>query len=56
MVPVSKRGNQNQEALVPSQGSFVPKLHLRCEGEGKPMTFPVTAGQRHETTQFEPLM
>ncbi len=29
---------------------------MRAEGHGKPITFLVTAGQRHESTMFEPLM
>jgi transposase len=31
-------------------------LHLRVEGKGKPMCLALSAGQRHETTQFEALM
>ena len=31
-------------------------MHLRAEGQGKPMTFVLTPGQRHEATAFEPLM
>jgi transposase len=31
-------------------------LHLRAEGGGKPLTFLVTAGERHEQSAFEPLM
>lgn len=44
------------EALGKSQGSFSTKLHLRAEGKGKPMTFVLTAGQRHEATKLEALM
>ncbi len=51
-----KRGDQNQEALGKSQGGFSTKLHLRAEGKGKPMTFVLTAGQRHEATKLEALM
>jgi transposase len=39
-----------------SQGGFSTKLHLRAEGGGKPLTFVLTPGQRHETTAFEQLM
>ena len=53
---LGQKGQQNQEALGKSQGGFSTKLHLRAEGKGKPMTFVLTAGQRHETTQFEVLM
>ena len=32
------------------------KVHLRAEGNGKPITFVLTPGERHETTAFEQLM
>jgi len=51
-----KKGEQNQEALGKSQGGFSTKLHLRAEGKGKPMTFVLTAGERHESTKLEALM
>jgi transposase len=35
---------------------FSTKLHLRAEGQGKPMVLRLTAGHRHEQTMFEPLM
>ncbi|WP_390883572.1 hypothetical protein [Kovacikia minuta] len=44
------------EALGRSQGGFSTKIDLRVEGNGKPMTFRLTPGERHEATQFEPLM
>ena len=31
-------------------------MHLRVEGQGKPITIVLTAGQRHETTKFETLL
>ena len=31
-------------------------MHLRAEGTGKPITFILTAGQRHEAVVFEELM
>lgn len=45
-----------REALGRSQGGFSTKIHLRCEGNGLPMTFLLTVGQRHETVVFEQLM
>jgi transposase len=39
-----------------SKGGFSTKIHLRVEGEGKPMTFLLTVGERHETVVFEALM
>ncbi len=44
------------EALGRSQGGFSTKVHVRAEGQGKPMTFVLTPGQRHEATAFEQLM
>jgi len=39
-----------------SQGGFGTKIHVRAEGNGKPMVLLLTAGQRHEQTMFESLM
>ena len=44
------------EALGRSHGGFSTKVHVRAEGQGKPMTFVLTPGQRHEATAFEQLM
>jgi transposase len=44
------------EALGRSQGGFSTKIHLRAEGEGKPIAFLITGGQRHEQSVFEALM
>lgn len=47
---------QNREALGRSQGGFSTKIHLRCEGNGFPITFLLTVGERHEAVMFERLM
>lgn len=47
---------QNREALGRSQGGFSTKIHLRCDGNGLPMTFLLTVGERHEAVVFEQLM
>jgi transposase len=39
-----------------SLGGWGTKIHVRAEGQGKPMVLMITAGQRHEQTMFEPLM
>lgn len=39
-----------------SHGGFSTKGHLRAEGKGKPITFLVTPGQRHEQSAFQALM
>ena len=44
------------EALGRSRGGFSTKIHVRCEGKGKPVTFVLTPGQQHECTVFEQLM
>lgn len=51
------RGSEaSSEALGYSKGGFSTKIHLRCEGHGKPVTFLLTAGQRNESVLFERLM
>ncbi len=47
---------QQREALGWSKGGFSTKIHLRCDGNGRPMTFLVSVGERHEAVLFEPLM
>ncbi len=36
------------EALGYSQGGFSTKIHLRCEGNGLPISFLLSIGERHE--------
>lgn len=47
---------QQREALGWSKGGFSTKIHLRCEGNGLPLTFLLTVGERHEVVVFEQLM
>jgi transposase len=44
------------EALGRSRGGFSTKFHVRVEGGGKPLTFVVTPGQRHDSMALESLM
>jgi transposase len=44
------------EALGRSRGGFTTKLHLAAEGRGRPLAICLTAGQRHESTQLEPVL
>ena len=44
------------EALGRSRGGLTTKIHLRCEGNGKPVTFSVTAGQVHDSQAVSALM
>ena len=39
---------QAREALGRSQGGFSTKLHLRAEGNGRPVTVVLTGGERNE--------
>ena len=47
---------QTREALGRSKGGFSTKIHLRCDGNGLPITFLLTVGERHEAVVFEQLM
>lgn len=47
---------QQREALGRSKGGFSTGIHLRCEGNGLPLTFLLTVGERHEAVVFEQLM
>jgi transposase len=39
-----------------SRGGFGSKFHLVTDGQGVPLAVHVTAGQVHESTQFEEVM
>jgi transposase len=43
-------------ALGRSRGGLGSKIHPVCDGRGLPIAVTVTAGQRHESTQFEAVM
>lgn len=47
---------QEREALGWSKGGFSTKIHLRIEGNGRPLSFLITVGERHEAVVFESLM
>jgi transposase len=49
-------GEPADHALGRSRGGFGTKVHLVCDGRGVPLAAVVTAGQAHESTQFERLM
>ena len=36
----------------PSRGGLTTKLHLNCDGKGRPLSVVMTPGQRHESTQL----
>lgn len=43
--------NAEAEALGRSRGGFSTKLHVACDGLGKPVKFILTPGQDHDVTQ-----
>ena len=49
-------GEEQDEALGRSQGGFSTKLHLRAEGNGRPITAVLTGGERHEQIVIEALL
>jgi transposase len=51
-----KKGGAEQEKLGRSRGGFSTKIHLRCEGNGQPITFLLSPGQRNESIFLESLM
>ena len=50
-----KRGQENQ-ALGRSRGGFGTKIHIKCDREGHPLDFHLTANQASDTAQFELLL
>jgi transposase len=52
----AKHSTAEAQALGRSQGGFSTKIHVRADGNGKPIVFVLTAGQRHEAMVFEVLM
>jgi transposase len=39
-----------------SRGGLTTKLHLAVDGKGRPLAVTLTGGQRHESTQLQPLL
>src|SRR5215217_7782859 len=55
MQPVQK-SSPEREALGRSYGGFSTKIHIRCEGTGRLITFLLTPGQESDIDQAEKLM
>ena len=51
-----RQKGEGDQALGRSRGGFGTKIHLRVEGQGKPVAFVLTPGQQHEASVFEELM
>jgi transposase len=54
--PLSPEESQQKQALGVSRGGWGTKIHVLCEGQGKPVTLSVTPGQQAENTQVEVLL
>ena len=44
------------QALGRSRGGFSTKIHVRAEGWGKPVTFHLTGGERHDSVALPALL
>nr|BAJ19069.1 putative transposase [Streptomyces sp. SANK 62799] len=51
-----KRGPWAGEALGRSRGGLSTKIHLACDGQGRPLAFTITGGNVNDCTQLEPVM
>ena len=45
-------GHSLEEALGRSRGGLSTKVHLACDGKGRPLSVVLTPGQRHSSTQL----
>ncbi|WP_330259438.1 IS5 family transposase [Streptomyces murinus] len=54
----ARKGGQSWpgEAIGRSRGGLTTKIHLACDGQGRPLAFTVTAGNVNDCTQFEQVM
>jgi transposase len=55
-VQLPRSAAEVDQALGRSRGGRTTKVHLAADGRGRPLAMVVTAGQRHESTQLEPLL
>ncbi|WP_443079728.1 IS5 family transposase [Streptomyces sp. NBC_01717] len=50
------RTNRNDHALGRSRGGLTTKIHLACDGRGRPLAIFLTPGQRHDGICAQPLL
>lgn len=50
------RAKGGDQALGYSRGGFSTKVHVRCEGKGRPICFALSGGERHESLFLAPLL
>lgn len=46
----------DDEALGRSRGGLTTKIHLACDGRGRPLALLITPGQRHDGVCAQPLL
>ncbi|MGX1676346.1 IS5 family transposase [Streptomyces sp. NPDC055400] len=54
--PAVSRSSRNDHGLGRSRGGLTTKVHLAVEQGQKPMSIVITAGQRGDSPQFEPVL
>lgn len=52
----AKKSSAELDALARSRGGFTTKIHIRCEGTGRLITFLLTPGQESDIMLAEDLM
>ncbi|MGI5380556.1 IS5 family transposase [Streptomyces sp. CA-251387] len=50
------RTNRNDHALGRSRGGLTTKIHLACDGRGRPLAILLTPGQRHDSICARPVL
>ncbi|WP_406164180.1 MULTISPECIES: IS5 family transposase [Streptomyces] len=50
------RTNRKDHALGRSRGGLTTKIHLACDGKGRPLAILLTPGQRHDSICARPLL
>nr|WP_257019716.1 transposase [Streptomyces sp. TLI_235] len=50
------RDEAGEHALGRSRGGLSTKVHLACDGRGRPLGFVLTGGNRNDGTRFEAVM
>jgi transposase len=53
-----KKGIQHppDEGRGRSRGGLTSKVHLACDGKGRPLAIVITPGHRHDSTQLAPVL
>ncbi|MFD8012265.1 IS5 family transposase [Streptomyces sp. NPDC058955] len=52
----ARKGGLREPALGRSRGGLTSKIHLACDGRGRPLAFVVTGGNTNDCTRFTAVM